>query len=644
MIKFARFNLVLFFVSLLFLGKLLHPQNSLSSFDITNWTNKLPVGNQIASQYALSKENNLYSIGGANNSTLYNASASQIQLDGNLNLWIDLDSKPSRYWHSGANQNQFVYLLGGANINWSNTNSVLLGVIDSTGDINSWSETTPLPYALSLGQSVIYNNRIYFAGGSTRGEATYATKSEIWMSDINSSDGTLVEWSLAGYLPQPTLGFGMVEHNGYLIIMGGKNSDDLDMADVQKAQIDPTTGEIGPWTVLPSLPDVVNRLGVTKVGNLVITAGGRNSSQILDTVNFSEIDNDGNIVEWKTSPNKLPVPTCCFALTSWNDYLYMIGGYTGSYVADVYMSKVEEVTAPPFPVLSVPDLKQYSLPWKNKIYDHKNASIEKFGCALTAASMVLQYHGHNIMPDDLNNWLKNEPDGYLKNGLINWLAISRYTKENYSPSSRTLEYKGLDPTTENLDNELNNDRPAILKEPGHFVVATGKTTDSYLINDPGYSDRTDLSSYGNSFLKINSYTPTDSDLSYMMFVTDPDIDLEIASSSGLILPIDSFVEDPITNLLNFDKKSGNPVKIYLFEKPETGKYALKATGPKGKYNLESYLYNTDGKVTKNSFDGRLNGNDTDSFNISFEGKNKIKEADKKPYCKFFKKYFWKNWR
>lgn len=328
----------------------------------------------------------------------------------------------------------------------------------------------------------------------------------------------------------------------------------------------------------------------------------------------------------------------------------LIGGKIGLRVGsarmrfdNVVVTELPDEEEETLPVLTVPDLKQYSLPWKNKIYDHKKASIEKFGCALTAASMVLQYHGHNIMPDDLNNWLKNEPDGYFKNGLINWLAVSRYTKDNYSPQSRTLEYKRLDPTTENLDNELNNDRPAILKEPGHFVVATGKTTDSYLINDPGYSDRTNLSSYDNNFLKINSYTPTDSNLSYMMFVTDPDIDLEITSSSGLILPIDSFVEDPITNLLNPDKKSGNPVKIYLFEKPETGKYTLKATGPKGKYNLESYLYNTDGKVTKNSFDGRLNGNDTDTFNISFEGKNKIKEADKKPYCKFFKKNFWKNW-
>lgn len=319
-----------------------------------------------------------------------------------------------------------------------------------------------------------------------------------------------------------------------------------------------------------------------------------------------------------------------------------IGSITGSAAQNVRFDNVVVTELPdeeeePLPILTVPDLKQYSLPWKNKTYDHKNASIEKFGCALTAASMVLQYHGHNITPDVLNNWLKNQPDGYLKNGLVNWLAISRYTKENYSPSSRTLEYKRLDPTNENLDNELNNDRPAILKEPGHFVVATGKTIDGYLINDPGYSDRTDLVPYENSFLKINSYTPTDSDLSYMMFVTDPDINLELLNSSGSAILVDSYIEDPITNLLNPDKKSGNPVKIYLFEKPETGKYTLKATGQKGKYNLESYLYNLDGKVVKNKYEGRLKGDDVDTFNINYE--NRKKKSNFWYWHKFFSEFF-----
>lgn len=305
------------------------------------------------------------------------------------------------------------------------------------------------------------------------------------------------------------------------------------------------------------------------------------------------------------------------------------------------------VTATPtsnIPVLSVPSLKQYSVPWKNKIYAHTKNTIHELGCALTSATMILQYHGHIVLPDALNNWLKNQNDGYIRNGLINWLAVSRYTKIHDSTNSPTLEYKRLKPTNDNLDNELNNNRPAILKENGHFVVATGKTNETYLINDPGYSNRNTLEPYGNTYLAINSYTPTHSDLSYMMFVVDSDINVEILDSSGSAIPVQSYIDEPIKNLLKPNAKNGESVKTVLFEKPINGKYTLKVSGAKGNYQLDSYLYDTNGKLTKNKFEGSIKGNDIDTFNISFEGKMKINEKEKYKdykhwYFKFWK-YFW----
>lgn len=307
------------------------------------------------------------------------------------------------------------------------------------------------------------------------------------------------------------------------------------------------------------------------------------------------------------------------------------------------------VTATPTPTqiaLNVPSLKQYSLPWKNRIYDHTRSTIHEFGCALTSAVMILQYHGHDIVPNVLNDWLSNQPDGYISNGLINWLAVSRYTKLHDTVSSPTLEYKRLLPTNENLINELENNRPAILKEPGHFVVAKSITDTSFGINDPGYANRNDLIPYGNSFLAINTYKPTHSDLSYMMFVTNPNINLELLTDSGSVAPTENYIDEPITSILNPNKKSGSSVKITLFEKPTNGKYDLKLSGSNGNYNLDSYLYDLNGKVTKNKFSGNLRGNDTDTFNINYEGRNKITEKPKKSDFKFWYKYFWKyfkNW-
>jgi len=281
-------------------------------------------------------------------------------------------------------------------------------------------------------------------------------------------------------------------------------------------------------------------------------------------------------------------------------------------------------TASPTPTpiisdLNVPSLKQYTGGWENNLYDSTSATIKQWGCALTSASMVLKYHGHNIAPDVLNTWLNSQSDGYIKNGLINWLAISRYTKLNYSPTSRTLEYKRLITNNTNLDIELNNNRPAILKEDGHFVVAKGQLhTGIYTINDPGYANRNDLSPYNNTFLAINSYTPTDSNLSYMMFTADSDIVLELVDSNGNIITTQKYIEDPINDIDDPNNKSGSSLSVLIYEKPTTGDYKLKITGEPSSYILDTYLYNVDGVVTKNSFSGNLAEGGTDIYNIIYE--------------------------
>ena len=274
---------------------------------------------------------------------------------------------------------------------------------------------------------------------------------------------------------------------------------------------------------------------------------------------------------------------------------------------------------PIIPIINVPSLKQYSEPWQSNLYDHTAATIKQWGCALTSAAMVLQYHGHNIMPNALNNWLNSQTDGYISNGLINWLAVSRYTKLHDSPSSPTLEYKRLLPTDINLDNELANSRPVVLKQPGHFVVGTGKLSSGiYSINDPGYASRTDLFPYGNSYLAINSYTPTHSDLSYMMFTADSDIVLELIDSDGNIISTQNYIEDPISDIDDPDNKSGESLSVLIFEKPESGDYKLKITGGSGNYNLDTYLYTVTGEVTQNNFSGTISEEqDTDIFDVIF---------------------------
>lgn len=283
--------------------------------------------------------------------------------------------------------------------------------------------------------------------------------------------------------------------------------------------------------------------------------------------------------------------------------------------------------SPTYISFDVPSLKQYSLPWKNVNYDHIKGTINEYGCALTSAAMVLQYYGHDITPDKLNTWLKNQPDGYLRNGLVNWLAISRFTKEKDSITSPTLEYLRLEPTNENLINEIINKRPVILKEPGHFVVAKGQTSDSFSINDPGYESRNDLTYYGNKFLAINSYIPTHSDLSYIMMVIDSNKNVTIKDSFGNIVDAQEYIEEPITNLSSPDKKSGDSIKIIILPKPKADNYKMEVQG-NGNYKIDSYLYDTRGKVVQQNFSGKLTSQSKDIYNVSFKSQKDVHEETK----------------
>lgn len=282
--------------------------------------------------------------------------------------------------------------------------------------------------------------------------------------------------------------------------------------------------------------------------------------------------------------------------------------------------------------LNVPDIKQYSPPWNDKEYDtasawSDNPTIERWGCALTSAAMVLQYHGHQINPDELNNWLNLMPDGYLRNGLLNWLAVSRYTFFNAINGPPILEFRRYNADSTILKNELAEQRPAILKVPGHFAVAKGESNENFLMNDPA-SDKTLLSEvesdHGGPYSAINSYVSTLTDLSYILFVVDTDIFLKVYDSDGNGIG-SLYVDEPLIDDVDKTSTSGESLGIFLLPKPKDGNYRVEATGEGGTYQLDSYLYNEEGQVVTETFAGLMGEGQTDEFEIIIGETNKAEQ-------------------
>ncbi|RJQ38901.1 hypothetical protein C4559_00080 [Candidatus Microgenomates bacterium] len=329
------------------------------------------------------------------------------------------------------------------------------------------------------------------------------------------------------------------------------------------------------------------------------------------------------------------------------DYQYTVSekialiASTGStYPTEIWFDNVVVRTIDPLS-LNVPVLKQTSDPWGTQTYDKANIwnplnqTIGDWGCALTSATMVLNYHGINKLPNGtsldpgtLNTWLKTQTDGYIGNGLINWLAISRLSKLAKSINNITnfdaLEYFRVNGDHKDiLTADLNSNEPDILEEPGHFIVAKGIQGDSFLINDPYYG-KLSLNDYSNTFLSIGTYIPSNTDLSYMMLVTDPNIQLSLIDSSDIQVG-DQFIQAPIINPKN-GAENGTSQRIFYLRKPTNGDYdLLVSSGTLSDYNIKIYFYDTDGNPLISTQTGIASPDNQNTIKINFD-KDKSKNS------------------
>lgn len=331
------------------------------------------------------------------------------------------------------------------------------------------------------------------------------------------------------------------------------------------------------WTDNSSNPILSGNLA------LIITTGGDCNSEIwFDNVTVIEITSPTPTPTATPTPTPTPTPSP-----------------TPTPTPTPSPSPTPTPTQNSYVSLNVTDLKQYSGGWENDNYDNTTGTIKQFGCALTSASMVLKYRGHNINPNTLNDWLKSQSDGYLTNGLVNWLAISRYTYLNKSLSSPALEFRRVIASDSNLMNELNNDRPAILKEPGHFIVTKSQTANSFGINDPGYDNRPTLASYNGSYSSIYSYRPTFTNLAYILLTLSSNYSLKIYDPTGAEITGYTYTEEGINDDTGGDQNSGGSLTVFEYPTPAVGQYTIEVTGPSGPYTIKSYTYDEAGNLTDN---------------------------------------------
>jgi N-acetylneuraminic acid mutarotase len=190
---------------------------------------------------------------------------------------------------------QYVHVTGGADDNGAPINKVYVGLINSDGTITTWPNTTDLPDVRAFHASVAatpFNSRVkgsgnlYVLGGINAAGGQPVTT--VYRGTLND-DGTIASWSETTPLPVPLHSLGAVVFRSTIYVAGGATTDNAPVATVYRAQID-TTGELGAWEELPSLPSARSYHGFATFGGFLYSVGGETDTVAPSDGNFTNND------------------------------------------------------------------------------------------------------------------------------------------------------------------------------------------------------------------------------------------------------------------------------------------------------------------------------------------------------------------
>lgn len=248
--------------------------------------------------------------------------------------------------------------------------------------------------------------------------------------------------------------------------------------------------------------------------------------------------------------------------------------------------------------------KQTDPAWSDLEYDHastwsQNPTIGRWGCALSSLAMILDFYQISQLPDSseltpltLNDWLKSQPDGYLGEGLVNWIAGTRLTKQmSDSLGTPKLEYlrHSSDPLTI-ATTEISEGRPVIMQIPGHFLAGYQVQDDDIKIADPAFN-HTLFSQHQVNLVSTRSFTPSNTDLSYILVTHDHNLDLQFDDGINPAVFSDYLEADFTPQTL------ANSLTIHEIAKPESNDYPFTISQAEyGQFSLKFYLYDHNAEV------------------------------------------------
>lgn len=174
-------------------------------------------------------------------------------------------------------------------------------------------------------QSVVYNGYLYIIGGHT---ATLTPLQDIQYAEIRADGSLDVFTSSPSSFVNARAGHSSVVYNGYLYVIGGSSGPGFYYNDVQYAKIN-ADGSLGPFALTSAFTNArMSHTSVAYNGYLYVIGGGEPGGPYYNDVQYAEINPDGSLNAFATSPNTFTDARMNHTSVVCNGYVYVIGGST----------------------------------------------------------------------------------------------------------------------------------------------------------------------------------------------------------------------------------------------------------------------------------------------------------------------------
>lgn len=313
-------------------------QDFQAEYEQTNGGRQAPVLAQAGANFGWAvARDTVYVVGGGSPSgPLDTVQAARINADGTLAPFaVVAHMTTARYQPSVKVIGDYLYVISGG------TTTIERATLHPDGTLDPFAlVTATLPSARAAFAAEVVGNRLYVLGGN----GTSAALTEVASAPI-ADDGSLGAFTVEPHpLLTPRYSHGSAVLGNWLYVMGGQTApNNVQVDTIERAPIH-GDGTIGDFAIAPGTALTRGEASFARLGSKLYALGGYGNQ----TVQVAAIAADGTLGSFATLSNVTGVApqrkSCAVAVAG--NYLYLLGGADGSYLASTEHAQIGTPAAP----------------------------------------------------------------------------------------------------------------------------------------------------------------------------------------------------------------------------------------------------------------------------------------------------------